>query len=468
MINKFRLTVITRVILICLFISSSILTLINTTNYLTGSAGLILLALAVYQSVKLISFVEKTNRDLTRFLESVKNDDFTQSFTDNKLGKSFEELKNAFNKVKEQFLTLRSEKEEHARYLQTVIRHIGAGMIVYRGDGAVELINTSAKKIFHISHLKNIRSLESISKPLVETLMSIKAGETTALRIESNGEELYLSINATQFRMKSGSFTLVSIQDIKAQIDMENMSRELEIAWEVQKSLLPGLPPEIPGYDIQGICKPAKEVGGDYYDFIPVGEKKLALIIGDVSGKGTSASFYMTLTKGFIQSTLIEENISPGEILKRVNSLMVNTINKRSFVTMFITILDWDTHTAVCARAGHNPAILHSKSGNTDQIKPGGIALGLSGEKSFSMPLEEYSFTFNAGDTFIMYTDGFIEVMDDTDTEEFGEDGLIKCISDTDEMSSSELIDHICSKVDSFNSSKDQYDDMTMICIKKN
>ncbi len=467
MINRFRLTIVLRISLIFLFITAAVIVFFKTDDYLTLAGSAVLTFLAGYQCYRLMVFVEKTNRDLARFLEAVRNDDFTQSFSDNNLGTSFEELKNAFTKLKEQFLSLRSEKEEHSRYLQTVIKHIGAGMIAYRGDGKVELINVSARKLFQISHLKNIRSLENISRELVEKLLTIKAGETAALKIDSPEGEMYLSINATQFKLKSGFYTLVSIQNIKDQIDMENMSRELEIAWEVQKSLLPGAPPSIPGYDIRGICKPAKEVGGDYYDFIPLGNNRTAFIIGDVSGKGTSASFYMTLTKGFIQSTLMEENISPGEILKRVNSLMLNTISKRSFVTMFITILDWKAGTAVCARAGHNPGIFHSATGRTEHIKPGGIALGLAGKKSFDTPLEEYSFKFDINDLFVMYTDGFIEVMNDDNNIEFGEKGLEKCIARRGDMTSSDIVNRICDEVDKFNSSSEQYDDMTMICIRR-
>ena len=121
---------------------------------------------------------------------------------------------------------------------------------------------------------------------------------------------------------------------IKRISERERMAKELEIARNVQMSLLPKENPHIVGFDIAGICIPAFEVGGDYYDFVDLGKTKIGIAIGDVSGKGVPAAIYMTLTKGILQSHA-EENVSPKVVLSKVNRLMYKTIEKNSFVSMF-------------------------------------------------------------------------------------------------------------------------------------
>lgn len=421
--------------------------------------------LIIYQIYGLIRFVEKTNRELNRFFQSIQDNDFTQTFSGKSLGDSFDRLKNSFNEVTRKFLKLRSEKEEQFRYLQTVIRHIGVGLISYKQNGDVELLNTAAKRLFNIHRIKNIKSLEQFSKPMVKTLLNLKSGESASLKIETNEKIMYLSINATQFKIKGEFYTLVSLQNIQLEIEREHMAKELEIAWNVQRSLLPGKNPDIPGYDIAGMCKPAKEVGGDYYDFIPVGTNKLAMIIGDVSGKGIPAAFYMTLTKGFIQSHM-RENTSPKEVLIKVNDLMYNTIDKRSFVTIFIVVLDWKLKKIVCARAGHNPAIHYSgNKGEVTLIKPDGIALGLRETNNFSESFQEYELQLEDNDWLILYTDGLSEAMD-TSSSEFGEEGLIQTIKENHHKNAESMMDTILNRVQDFTTGCDQHDDMTMITLK--
>jgi serine phosphatase RsbU (regulator of sigma subunit) len=419
----------------------------------------------LYQIYGLIHFVEKTNRELQRFFQSIQYDDFTQSFTGKSFGKSFDNLKKSFSQITQRFLKLRSEKEEQFRYLQTVIKHIGVGLISYKTNGDVELFNNAAQRLLNTRKIKNIKSLDKFSETMVNTLHQLKAGENVLLKIESNENTLFISIRTTQFILKGELYTLASLQDIQPEIEREHMAKELEIAWNVQKSLLPAKNPDIPGFDIAGMCKPAEEVGGDYYDFIPLGKHKIGMIVGDVSGKGISASFYMTLTKGFIQSH-INENTSPKEVLIQVNELMANTIDRRSFVTMFIAILDWKSRKIVCARAGHNPAIYYSnKTRESALVKPGGIALGWRDTETFSKNIREYQLQLHDNDWFIMYTDGFIEPRD-AKSREFGEDGLSRVLKENAGENAQHMVEIIFDRVMNFSHSSNQEDDMTIISIK--
>jgi serine phosphatase RsbU (regulator of sigma subunit) len=428
-------------------------------------ANIMLGLLILYQMYRLIHFVEKTNRELNRFFKSIQTNDFTQSFSNEGLGDSFDNLKKSFNQVTRKFLKLRSEKEEHFQYLQTVIKHVGVGLISYKSNGEIELINTAAKRLFNINNIRNIKSFEQFSKPMVDKLLTLKPGESTSLKIESNEKPIYLSIHAIQFKIEDECYTLVSLQDIQSEIEREHMAKELEIAWNVQKSLLPGKNPDIPGFDITGMCKPAREVGGDYYDFIPVGTNKLAVIIGDVSGKGIPASFYMTLTKGFIQSHM-RAITSPKEVLIKVNELMYHTIDKRSFVTMFIVVLDWKFKRVVCARAGHNPIIHYSgKNGKIIMIKPDGMALGLRETTVFSESIREYELQLEDNDWLILYTDGLTEAVD-TKSNAFGEKRLTQSVRENSHKSAESMVETIFNGVQTFTDGCDQYDDMTMIAVK--
>jgi nitrogen fixation/metabolism regulation signal transduction histidine kinase len=179
----------------------------------------------VYEVFSLIRYVEKTNRHLSRFLLAVKHGDFSRSFPGKELGPTFAELIDLFNAVMEKIQRTRSEKEEHYRYLQTVLHHVGIGLIAYTADGEVDLINTAAKRLLNLPRLKNIKALENFSGQLVDKLLSIKAGEKALVKINSG--EMELAVHAAEFRLKNQKFTLVSIQNIQSELQEKEME-----AWQ--------------------------------------------------------------------------------------------------------------------------------------------------------------------------------------------------------------------------------------------
>ena len=252
---------------------------------------------------------------------------------------------------------------------------------------------------------------------------------------------------------------------IKKITERERMARELEIAHQVQMSLLPKRSPDVAGCDIAGLCVPAKEVGGDYYDFISLGDGRLGIAIGDVSGKGVPAAIYMTLTKGIFQSNA-EVISSPKEVLIRVNNLMYRTIERGSFVSMFYAVLDVNSLKMRFSRAGHNPALyLQSKGGDTRMLEPAGIALGLDNGKVFAGVINEQETALRKGDLLVFYTDGFTEAMN-KNLEEYGEERLIKVLKANEQGSAKEIIDAVYSDVVKFASDYQQHDDMTMVVAK--
>jgi nitrogen fixation/metabolism regulation signal transduction histidine kinase len=187
----------------------------------------ILGVIVVYQIYSLILYVERTNRDLNRFLMTIKHEDFSQTFIGHGLGSSFDDLKEAFNAVIQKFHSTRAEKEEHFRYLQTVVQHVGIGLIAFRRDGKVELFNNAAKKLLRIPRLKDIKELAAYGDAFVEQLQALKSGQQILAKIDIGNQLLQLSIHAAEFRMREQGFTLVSLQDIHSELE----EKELE-AWQ--------------------------------------------------------------------------------------------------------------------------------------------------------------------------------------------------------------------------------------------
>lgn len=222
--RRFRINCVLRVIALSTTLALFFFLLFKTTLH---AALFILGVVILYQSYALIHYVEKTNRDLTRFFQSIKFSDFSQSFKDSGQGKSFANLRLAFNEVLDAFRKARSEKEEHYRYLQTIVQHVGIGLIVFQPDGTVALINTAAKRLLNVARLKNIISLESWSPPLVKALFKLKPKEKTQIRIDDNTELLQLALYATEFKLRDHTYKLVSIQNIYTELE----EKEID-AWQ--------------------------------------------------------------------------------------------------------------------------------------------------------------------------------------------------------------------------------------------
>ncbi len=244
------------------------------------------------------------------------------------------------------------------------------------------------------------------------------------------------------------------------------LTRELEIAREVQRSFLPAQMPCIPGLDIAARCIAAEEVGGDYYDVIPLDSHRLALVIGDVSGKGIQAAFFMTLAKGFLQ-TLARETDSPAEVLRRANRLFVANATPGTFISLIYGIFDLETETFTFARAGHNPVILKRSPNQTaDFIQPPGLAIGLTAQHVFDDVIREQTIPLRRGDTLVLYTDGFSESMNVAKTL-YTDERLADTVAATSgDTSAEDLLQAMVSDVLSHAGTAPQHDDMTMVVVR--
>lgn len=218
--SRFRVQIIIRILLITstLFL---IVYIHNETAYAISS--IILGILFITQIISLIRYTEQTNKKLTRFFESIRHSDFTNSFSDNDLGRSFTGLNDEFNEVIDAFNKNKREKEEHFNYLLTVIQHVSVGVIVFKSDGTVDVFNNAIKRLLQLPRLRNINDLVLIDQCLPDKLINMKAGDKSLFKVFINDELLQLSMHATQFRMRGEQYTLVSFQDIHPELEQKEI-----------------------------------------------------------------------------------------------------------------------------------------------------------------------------------------------------------------------------------------------------
>jgi len=206
-------------------------------------------------------------------------------------------------------------------------------------------------------------------------------------------------------------------------------------------------------------------VEGDYYDFIDLAENRLGVAVGDVSGKGTQAAFFMTLTKGFLRA-LANVSGSPSQVLTQVNRLFYESVDRGMFISMVYGIFDMRNHRLTLARAGHNPVIMRKSGASEVQtVNPGGMALGLDPGDAFARSIEQEEISFQPGDLFVFYTDGFPEAMNKKN-EEFGEERLAQSVAKHATQSAEEIMSGIYQDVKSFTGTAKQHDDMTIVVVK--
>ena len=246
--------------------------------------------------------------------------------------------------------------------------------------------------------------------------------------------------------------------------EQERLKRELEIAREIQQKLLPSDIPDLNGFSIDGICKSALEVGGDYFDFFPLEKTKLGVVIADVSGKGTSASFYMAELKGIMMQLTLDIR-SPKSLLIDLNKMLYGHIDRQVFISMIYGVIDTSERTFTFARAGHNAILKLDKIGNHSFITPEGIGLGLAIGDKFEKNLEETTIHLEKNELLVFYTDGITEAMNEKN-EEYGEDRLLEICRLNRDKPVANIQADLLNSVDEFVGSCQPHDDQTMIIIK--
>jgi serine phosphatase RsbU (regulator of sigma subunit) len=262
--------------------------------------------------------------------------------------------------------------------------------------------------------------------------------------------------------------SIADLLDQKA--EKERMEQELRIARTIQMSLLPREHVTIPGLTVTAHCEPAREVGGDYYDYMEIGGR-LNLLIADVAGKGTSAALYMAELKGLMLS-LSQLHTSPRELLINANRIISRHLDSKSFITITYAVVDVARRTLTYARAGHCPLIYvpgpYAPSRAPRIMAPDGLVLGLQiddGGERFTRLLEEVTLPLGTGDVFLFYTDSLTEAMD-RDGNCFGDTRLAAVVMEHADAPFNELRDTILREIAAFAGPTAQQDDMTMLLLR--
>ena len=302
-------------------------------------------------------------------------------------------------------------------------------------------------KMYVVKNLRIInRDLSRIAHGKLDTVVDVRKNEEFS--------SLSDDINTTVETLKR------YIAEANARIDAE-----LSMGKDIQYSALPRVFPESKRFDLYANMLAAKEVGGDFYDFYPASVNEVVFLVADVSGKGIPASLFMMRAKTLIKG-LVASRLSPGEVLTRANDDLCLNNEAGMFVTAWLGFLNIDTGEVRYANAGHNPPVLcrANESGNTVEYlrsKPGFILGGMEG-----IQYKDFSLTLNDGDAIFLYTDGVTEA-NNAEGELFGEDRLIEALDKVKAVNMRYLCKYIKDVLDHFVGDAPQFDDITMLAIKK-
>ena len=267
----------------------------------------------------------------------------------------------------------------------------------------------------------------------------------------------------------------------------ERLERELATARTIQERLLPHDAPELPGFEITGVSVPSLQVGGDYFDFLDLGDDRLGVAVGDVSGKGIPAALLMSNLQASLHGQVIHPS-SVAEVVTRVNDLLVQSTDTHMFATFYYGVLDRRDGTFTGVNAGHNPPLLCRADGTVEELGAGGLILGMLPEQSYI----QQTLTLDPGDMLVLYTDGITEAMgprpespDDESVPEEGPDLFPSLEDDVDDVSmfgderllsvlraprggsAMEVREALLRAVSDFTAGEPQSDDITLVVIRR-
>lgn len=251
-------------------------------------------------------------------------------------------------------------------------------------------------------------------------------------------------------------------------LEQERIQQEMQVAQEIQHTLLPREVPQIEGYDVASLYRSAKEVGGDYFDFMLVDDNMMGITMADVSGKGVPGSLVMTMIRTALRLEA-RGNRSASDVLAKVNAFVTPDMKKGMFVTMFYIILDSRRRAIHFSCAGHNPMILYREE--TDRVyylKPRGFPLGINlpDPELFAKSLAQETVRLKQGDVLLAYTDGITEAMNPR-REQFGEQRLIEVIRNHHRLGAGEFVDKLSEELALFTENYPQNDDITCVVVKE-
>lgn len=321
----------------------------------------------------------------------------------------------------------------------------------YAGDGKAPFLNYLHEKGFEIF-------IPAVIKNEIDNIICLGKKINNLPYTDEDIEFLQSLLN----------MSLISIQNSNLfleYLDKQKIENELKIAREIQLALLPGKIPDIGGYDTAGMNLPALQVGGDYYDIIKLTDTRTAIVIADVSGKGTPASLLMANIQSAVHSYLKlydETTFDIATVTEKINELIFENTTAEKFITFFWGILDSENNTFEYINAGHNPPLL-LKNEKIIELSEGGFMIGIL---DAGINYEVGKIKLEKDDLVVFYTDGVTEAAN-TAGDEYGESRLSESLKSSREKPAVEIMDDIRKSIVQFSKNTAQYDDITLIVLKK-
>lgn len=267
---------------------------------------------------------------------------------------------------------------------------------------------------------------------------------------------------------EQGALAINNANMVEAMLEKSKLDFDLRLASSVQRYLLPSSLPSTEQFDFAVKYIPQQLIGGDFYDFIPLPDGSMGVVVADVSGKGISAAILMALCQTKLEFFAKSAN-SPADTLKILNAEMVKVMREDMFITMAYAIISPDGKNVTLARAGHeDPFVYRAKSKKIEKIQGDGMAVGMVDSELFDEVIEDVSFSIESGDILVFFTDGITESLN-VSGEEFSREKLQNIVANLHYKNASEINDSLISEIDKFSEgSKEHHDDITLLTIKKN
>jgi len=287
--------------------------------------------------------VDRTNRELAGFLESIRYSEFTRTFQISDGGSSFDELNEAFNDVMKDFQQVRSEREEHFHYLQSIVQDIDVSILAYQRDGTVEMINPAAKKLFQVSSLRNINSLRSLSEKLTDTLLNINPGENKLVQVQDEEDILQLAIFATEFKVKEKVILLSTIKNIQNVLEEQETAAWQKLIRVLTHEIMNSIAPiSSLSSTVEGMVKPYTTGKKDMQE---MDKETIVEIQGALQTINKRSTGLMNFVESYRSLTKIPEPsfavIKMKDLIKNVHTLMKKDVERKNII--LLTSVEPDT-----------------------------------------------------------------------------------------------------------------------------
>ncbi|MDL5047644.1 SpoIIE family protein phosphatase [Oscillatoria amoena NRMC-F 0135] len=314
----------------------------------------------------------------------------------------------------------------------------------------------------HLASLRGSRFRSILAFPIYVKGENI--GTLALLKELADGFNREMTKIVSTFANQAG-ISIENFRLLEEALQSERYKEELKIAKTVQKSLLPQVLDQHDDYELAAFSESADEVGGDYYDTLRISDIQSALIVADVSGKGTTAAFHMSQMKGIFHS-LAQNCIQPEEFMIRSNRALANCLERGSFISATFFIINSEQKTVNYSRAGHCPVLYYSAARQSaEYLKDKGVALGMVRNKGYEKFIEAHSFTYHPHDIMVLYTDGITEAKN-AKGDEYGYDRLMETVLEVKDRTAREIQEYLINRLYEFTGTENINDDYTTLIVK--